>query len=276
MTSLPNVSIVTPTYGHRNLFKLAIINFMQIDYPTNKLEWIIIDEGKEPIKDLLPNDNRIKYYYFDEKAILSLYEGYVKKSNEKKKAYKAAQQNNRKQKVIKKWKPEFTRPFKRIPMGIKRNICAAYATSDYIVHMDDDDYYPRNSVSERIHALLDKKVNCVACTSWGAFHTGKMISVIYQLQKGVSFSVGTLAYTKQFWQERRFNTNDRFNEGEKFLKGRECKIIPWENVIVQLFHQKNERDVNAFHGEPNGWHFEKLPDEIFNIICNIDPSNIPL
>ena len=32
MTSLPTVSILTPTYNRRNTFKLAIKNFYEIDF----------------------------------------------------------------------------------------------------------------------------------------------------------------------------------------------------------------------------------------------------
>ena len=54
---------MTPTANRRDLFKLAIYNFKNIDYPKEKIEWIIIDDGTDSIRDMLPEDDRIKYYY---------------------------------------------------------------------------------------------------------------------------------------------------------------------------------------------------------------------
>lgn len=60
---LPNVSIITPTRNRKNLFVLALNNFYNISYPMKKLEWIIIDDSckEQKVKDMLPDDERIKY-----------------------------------------------------------------------------------------------------------------------------------------------------------------------------------------------------------------------
>ena len=58
---LPKVSIVTPTRNRKIFFELALHNFLSQDYPANKLEWILIDDGEESISELIPNDDRIKY-----------------------------------------------------------------------------------------------------------------------------------------------------------------------------------------------------------------------
>ena len=76
--SLPTISILTPTFNRRHTFKLAIKNFYEIDYPQLKIEWIIVDDGINPIKDMLPNDSRIKYFYIDDDK-KELYEKMVSK-----------------------------------------------------------------------------------------------------------------------------------------------------------------------------------------------------
>jgi GR25 family glycosyltransferase involved in LPS biosynthesis len=58
---LPYVSIVTPTYGRKLFFPLPIYQFLSFDYPPEKLEWVIIDDGYEDLEDILPDDERIKY-----------------------------------------------------------------------------------------------------------------------------------------------------------------------------------------------------------------------
>ena len=71
---LPFVSLCTPTYNRRVFISQMIKNVEKQDYPKNKFEWIIIDDGTDPIKDLLPKDSEtelnIKYYRYEEKIKL--------------------------------------------------------------------------------------------------------------------------------------------------------------------------------------------------------------
>jgi glycosyltransferase involved in cell wall biosynthesis len=56
----PLVSAVTPTYNRREFFPRAIRCFLSQDYPN--IEWIIADNGTDQIRDLLPEDPRIKHF----------------------------------------------------------------------------------------------------------------------------------------------------------------------------------------------------------------------
>ena len=40
------------------------------DYPKEKLEWIIIDDGSDKIEDLVVNHPNVRYFKFDEKMTL--------------------------------------------------------------------------------------------------------------------------------------------------------------------------------------------------------------
>jgi len=57
----PLVSLLTPTFNRREFFPRAVRCFLSQDYPN--LELIILDDGTDPIKDLLLDDPRIKYFY---------------------------------------------------------------------------------------------------------------------------------------------------------------------------------------------------------------------
>jgi glycosyltransferase involved in cell wall biosynthesis len=57
----PLVSALTPTFNRREFFPRAVKCFLAQDYPN--LELIILDDGVEPIQDLLPADPRIKYFH---------------------------------------------------------------------------------------------------------------------------------------------------------------------------------------------------------------------
>lgn len=272
---LPKVSIITPTYNKKNFFKLAIYNFINIDYPSDKLEWIIIDEGPNPVKDLLPNDDRIKYYYFDKELVDNLYHKFIDNYKEKRKEYNYQKSKNNKLKKYKLYL-EHKNHFKgnRLPLGMKRNLAVKYASNDIILHMDDDDYYPSSHVRVRVQALLESTKKCVGCSDIGCFHINKCISFVYKPSQKYSdakkISVATLAYTKKFWEEHKFENQDWINEGEKFLRKRKCYVLNWNKIIVALFHSKNDRDIKAFDGEPNGWHFQSLTDEQFLFITELD------
>ena len=66
INNLPFVSVCTPTYNRRPFINMMIQCFNNQDYPKEKLEWIILDDGTDPIEDLvkdIPNVNYSKYKY---------------------------------------------------------------------------------------------------------------------------------------------------------------------------------------------------------------------
>ena len=54
---LPFVSVCTPTFNRRPFWNQCIKNFLNQDYPLNKMEWIIIDDGSDKIEDLVKNNS---------------------------------------------------------------------------------------------------------------------------------------------------------------------------------------------------------------------------
>ena len=67
---LPFVSICTPTFNRRPFWPMCIKNFFNQDYPHDKMEWIIIDDGTDPIEDLVKDIPQVKYYKYDTKMPL--------------------------------------------------------------------------------------------------------------------------------------------------------------------------------------------------------------
>lgn len=67
---LPFVSICTPTFNRRPFWEYAIKCFNHQDYPKDKMEWIIIDDGTDKIKDLVCNISQVKYFEYDVKMPL--------------------------------------------------------------------------------------------------------------------------------------------------------------------------------------------------------------
>lgn len=66
----PLVSICTPTFNRRPFIPYMIRCFMHQTYPKDRMEWIIIDDGTDPIEDLLAGVPQIKYFRYEEKMTL--------------------------------------------------------------------------------------------------------------------------------------------------------------------------------------------------------------
>ena len=269
--SLPTISILTPTYNRRHTFRLAIENFYAIDYPQLKIEWIIVDDGTDSIKDMLPKESRIKYYYIDEDKKKELYDEMVSNLN----INKNSKKNSKKNKLNKCHKDGFFN--NRLPLGMKRNLCNKYASNKIRIHMDDDDYYPKESVSLRLAGLNYKDIDCAFCTTIANFHTGLFKSIINEVPERIPMDRGmsnnTLIYTKNFWEDKHFNNQDLAFEGSNFINGRlrYCKILNYKEIVVGLIHKTNfSNRLKMPEGDPNGWMFNRVSDKMFLLITSFD------
>lgn len=66
----PFVSICTPTFNRRPFFPIIIKCFLSQDYPLDRLEWIIVDDGTDKIGDLVESIKQVKYFSIPEKMFL--------------------------------------------------------------------------------------------------------------------------------------------------------------------------------------------------------------
>ena len=66
----PFVSVCTPTFNRRPFINAMITCFNEQDYPQDRMEWIIIDDGTDPIEDLVASHPRVKYFKYDTKMTL--------------------------------------------------------------------------------------------------------------------------------------------------------------------------------------------------------------
>lgn len=210
---LPNVTLITPTHNNHSGFYFVIRNFYKLEYPKEKLTWIIADdseEGKE-VRDLIPsNDPRIKYI------------------------------------SCKMGKNSF------LPISKKINLCMNYVTSqdEVIMHFFDDQYYLPLSVLSRVKVLLanrDSNVKCIGCTEFGVFDIVNNRS--YQKyypdannNKTVMYGP-SLCYNKSWWDARKFDEDRYVMETFYFTKGRlrECLQMPYSFVSISLV--SNDPDV---------------------------------
>ena len=193
---LPRVSIVTPTRDRHDFVPLMLRNWNAIQYPREKLEWIIVDDGEKPIKALLPEDQAITYVRLETNGAL--------------------------------------------PVGQKRNIGCKHAKGEYIVHMDDDDYYSDLSVELRIRALLSNNAECIGATIIGCMNI--ISRMCYSIGSTNSvLAEASMAYKRSFWEERNFREDVKTGEAVHFLRGREDRVVqmPYDFILVAFSHRSN-------------------------------------
>ena len=66
----PFVSVCTPTYNRREFIPYIIECFLHQDYPMEKMEWIIVDDGTDKIEDLVCDIPQVRYFKYEEKMTL--------------------------------------------------------------------------------------------------------------------------------------------------------------------------------------------------------------
>lgn len=197
----PTVSIITPTKNRKVFTSMMIHQVEKLDYPKDKLEWIIVDDSD----------------------ILEDYE-YIKEAVEN---------------VLgKKIKTVCIHLTGKNTISDKRNIAVEKATGTYICHVDDDDYYFHNSLKTKISFLENMAGKaCIGSTKLPVYNLVDGTSVIYETN---GLPEASMVYKKSFWEEKHFKEHLE-GEGYPFTMGRreQCLDIPYLFSIVAVNHGKN-------------------------------------
>jgi glycosyltransferase involved in cell wall biosynthesis len=64
------VSVCTPTFNRRPFVQAMLECFDHQTYPRERMEWIIIDDGTDPIEDLVASHPCVQYVRLDDKVSL--------------------------------------------------------------------------------------------------------------------------------------------------------------------------------------------------------------
>ena len=208
---LPHVTLITPTRNNKSGFYFVIRNFYKLEYPKEKLTWIIADDSEsgQEVRELIPGrDPRIKYI------------------------------------SCKMGKNSF------LPISKKINLCMNYVANnnEIIAHFYDDQYYPKMSLLSRVKVLMsarqrsDNKIKCVGCTEFGVFDivNNKSYQKYYpDANKNKTVLYGpSLCYTKDWWNQRRFDENRYVMETFYFTRNRLHEVIemPYQFVLTTLVY----------------------------------------
>jgi glycosyltransferase involved in cell wall biosynthesis len=195
----PFVSICTPTFNRRPFVPAMIKCFEQQDYPKDRIEWIIVDDGTDKIEELVKHIPQVKYFKYDTKLTL----------------------------------------------GKKRNICNDKAIGEYILYMDDDDYYPSDRISHAVDTLI-KNPKALCAGSSEMFIYFKSINKMYKFGPyGPNHSTAaTFAFRRELLNITRFDETSSVAEEKKFLKDYTIPFVQLDSKksILVFSHDHNSFD----------------------------------
>lgn len=202
---LPFVSLVTPTYNRRRFIPRLIRCIQQQTYPKDRMEWIILDDGQDPVGDIFAS--------YEDKTMLPEFR-YV-----------------------------YTQ--EKLTIGEKRNKLNELARGDIIVAIDDDDFYFPERVMSAVTALNSNPTIDLAGSSevYMYFTRTKEIYKAGPYFQGHATN-GTMAWRKRYALSRLYDETVVFAEEKSFLEDYKNPLVqlnPMECMIV-MCHTENTFD----------------------------------
>ena len=198
----PLVTLITPTRNRKNFVSLMVHQVEKLEYPKDKLEWIIVDDSTDAgdvafIQETLRLNVKIKYTFLHEPSLQSI--------------------------------------------SAKRNHAAGLATGKYICHLDDDDFYFAHSLKTKVAFLEDntrpKGKLCIGSANLAIFNLLDNTSIVC---KSNQLGEASMLYAKTFWAEQPFAEHAQ-GEGYVFTMGRRkaCLDLPYLFNMVAINHGGN-------------------------------------
>ncbi|HET6980077.1 MAG TPA: glycosyltransferase [Pyrinomonadaceae bacterium] len=194
-TREPLASCIMPTHNRRSFVPQAIRSFLRQDYAN--VELVIVDDGTDPIVDLVPDDERLRYFRL------------------------AGKQN----------------------IGAKRNYACEQARGEFILHWDDDDWYPATRISRQMAALTSRGFDLCGTSRLYFFDPEKDQLWEYRYAgSGPKWVAGsTLAYRKSLWAQHPF-PEIQIGEDSRFVwasAGRTIHDLADPSLCVATVHAGN-------------------------------------
>ena len=109
--------------------------------------------------------------------------------------------------------------------------------------MDDDDYYPPESIYSRVSALInyaERGIELIGSSTIGIYDINHDKSNLAG-DGEYSLAEGTMCYFKHFWESKKFNNKSKAAEYIDFIGGRFNKIldIPYSFIMIAFKHGLN-------------------------------------
>ena len=206
-SALPFVSVLTPTYNRRKFIPAAIRCFRNQSYPQDRMEWIILDDGEDKVKDM-----------FDEAIKSGL-------TNIKYHAIEG----------------------EKLPIGAKRNRINELATGDIVVCWDDDDYYPPDRVKKAVTKLRSSagyKVPVTGSSQLYLYFTDRDEIWSIGPYNPNHCTNGTMAYWRNYFDTHRYDDTAAMAEEKKFMDDWKTPVFQLhpEDTMLVICHAHNTFD----------------------------------
>lgn len=213
-SDLPFVSLCTPTFNRRPFFEGLIRSIRNQKYPASKMEWIIVDDGFDKVEDLFEN-----------------------------------LKNDESFPNIKYFYHET-----KMKLGEKRNEMHKHCEGEFIVYLDDDDYYPPTRVSHAVEMLLQNpKALCAGSSEMYIYF--KHIHSLYQTGPyGPNHATAaTFAFRKQMLLSSHYDNSQSLSEEKYFLKDFTVPFVQLDpkHTILVFSHIHNSFDKSTMLERPS-------------------------
>jgi glycosyltransferase involved in cell wall biosynthesis len=210
---IAKISILVPTFNRRKFLPLLLRNIKIQDYPHDKLEVIIDDDGKDK---LIINDEELKQI---QDHLYPIKLTYI---------------NNKPKRTI----------------GKKRNDLVKSATSKIVCFMDDDDIYFNSYISYSYNFMKNNKLSCVGSDKMLFCMTDKDYEM-YMIDCGnnkLLIHEATILMTKRFHRASMGFNNNSKGEGATLFMNMESKVGITDifKIMCCLQHSENTIDKIQF------------------------------
>ena len=161
----------------------------------------------------------------------------------------------------------------KMVLGKKRNLMHDKSKGDFIVYMDDDDYYPPERVSHAVE-MLQKNPKALCAGSSEMYIYFKHIHKMYQFGPyGPNHSTaGTFAFRKELLLQTRYDEDAALAEEKSFLKNYTIPFVQLDpmKVILVFSHVQNTFDKKTLLvGAPNK-HVNESPKTVDDFVKDAD------
>ena len=230
--NLPMVSVITITKNRRQFIPLAKYCFLAQGYPEEKLEWVIVDDGDDQIKDLVSDLPNVKYVLCD------------RPMNVGEKRNLAVEKASH-------------------DILVMLDDDDVYPNNSLVTRVA---YMLAGPVPKE--CVFSTTIPCFDIHEKKSF----MNVPPSTLAMADRVSEATLCFTRDFWNNRKFPEiqvaeGGAFIRGREHM----CREVSPQDVIVSLTHKKTTSSRKAPPGESNGCHYG-FSEELFTLVSEIAES----
>lgn len=213
MAQRPFVSVLTPTYNRRLFIPTAIECFKSQTYPHDRMEWIILDDGSDPVEDLFKKSGLKNVRYYREEKKLPI----------------GAKRN-------------------KINELAKGEICVAWDDDDY--YPPDRIRY---SVTRLMGAPSTYRAPVVGASQLYLYFTDRNEIWSIGPYNQQHCTNGTMTYWRSYFKTHRYDDTAEKAEEKKFMDDWKTQVIQLEpqKTMLVICHAYNTFDKRRLFGQTN-------------------------